>query len=165
MKVDIKAVVERAIHYQNEGLGLKDMALAVLKDFPGVTLAELQEAFQTYGEVRFMEAREMYAEAQAMKRAANLVKQAQAESGQPSMNMGEGLAYLAEKGNAEAQAFLDEMTGPEARAIHLELDAAAKWHPGWKFIEHGRWRCTDEGCEDNTIEKLLYAYRQHKHST
>ncbi|MCZ6859150.1 MAG: hypothetical protein O7I42_02520 [Alphaproteobacteria bacterium] len=161
MKVDFKAIVERAIHYQIEGLSRYDMALAVLKDFPDVTLAELKEAFQTYGEVLHMEAREQLAEGPAMKLAAALVKQAQAESGQPNMNMGEGLAYLAEKGNTEAQAFLDEMTGPGARAIRIEADAAAKWHPGWKYIKHGQWHCT-EGCEDDTIEKLLYAYRQHK---
>ena len=162
MKVDHKAIVERAIHYQNEGLSLEDTALAVLKDFPGVSPAELKAAFQTYGEVLDMEVREQLGQAQAIKRVADLLEQAQAESEQPDMNLGEGLTYLAEKGNAEAQAILDQIGGPEARAIAVEIDAAAEWHPGWKLIEHGRWRCTDEGCEDDTIEKLLYAYRQHK---
>ncbi len=100
--------------------------------------------------------------AQAMERAAVLVKQAQAESGQSDMTIGAGLAYLAEGGNEEARGLLDTLTNPVAQAIYSEVFKAVEWHPEWRATENeGHWRC-NEGCEEDTIEKLLDAYRQHK---
>ena len=162
MTVDPKALRKRAMRYQNEGLAAMDVAQAILKDFPGVSPAELKAVFQTSAEELEMEAREQFGQARAMERVAALVEQAQAETGRSDMTIGTSLAYLAGRGNTEAQGFLDALTNPEAQAIYAEVFKAVEWHPEWHAMEkEGHWQC-NEGCEDDTIEKLLHAYRRHK---
>ena len=77
------------------------------------------------------------------------------------MNVGESLTYFAERGDAEAQAILDEFNGPEHRAAQEEIEAAAAWHPDWR--QDGHQLICEKGSNIETIERLVTAYRRAKY--
>ncbi len=89
-----------------------------------------------------------------------LLERAERESGRAGMNTGEALTYLAERGNEQAQAFLDDLSSPERQAFQRDFEAAAEWHSDWtKQTQEGHYSCAP-GSEVDTPEKLVAAYRR-----
>ena len=76
------------------------------------------------------------------------------------MNTGEALTYLAERGNQEAQALLDDFQSPESQAYQRGFEAAVEWHPDWtKELRAGHYKCRP-GFKLDTPDKLVRAYRR-----
>lgn len=89
-----------------------------------------------------------------------LMDRAMKESGRSGMTTGEALTYLAERGDQEAQALLEDIESPENQAFERDFKAAVEWHPDWtKDTEDGGYTCSP-GCEIDTPEKLVTAYRR-----
>ena len=103
---------------------------------------------------------EAEAEAQTAKLVLELIERAKRESGRSGMNVGEALTYLAERGDQEAQAFVDDFFSPESQAFQRDFETAVEWHPDWtKGEKEGHYR-SSPGCDLDTPEKLVTAYRR-----
>ena len=126
--------------------------------FPDATGRDTQIAAAALGEEMELEGAELEAKGRAMLALGGLVKRAEEESGR-SMLVGEALTYLAERGDAEAQTFLDQQSkNPEGQAFERDLEAAVEWHPDWTKEVQG-YRCK-RGSEVSTPEKLVEAFRR-----
>lgn len=75
------------------------------------------------------------------------------------MVLGEALAYLAERGDEEAQARLDQLkNNPERQAFERDFEAAVEWHPDW--TKEGRsYRCKPDS-KVPTPDTLVEAFRR-----
>ena len=76
------------------------------------------------------------------------------------MTTGDAAKFLADRGDEEAKALLNVLSSRQQKAHEAEIKAAVEWHPQW-HMEGNRFY-SDDGCEFNTPEKLVAAYRRHR---
>ena len=154
---DIRAIQAVLVRRVEAGLSLEAALEEIYKEFPGVQPEVLIVAVKAFAEELEIEAARHEGEARALKRMVELIKRAEAESGKKGLQAEEALTFLAERGDAEAQAFLDELISPESLAFQAELEEAVEWHPEWR--KEGDRFIWEGDTELDTPEKLVAAYR------
>ena len=154
----IQELQAAVLRLRAQGLSPEDLLRELGKEFPGVTAEEALAAFDALDEEVAYQLEDLKSEKAGAERVVQLIRKAREESGNGTLNTGEALTYLAERGDREAQAFLDELTDPQNEALYAEFRAAVEWHPKWHW-ESDLAYC-DEGTELGTPEKLLAAYRK-----
>ncbi len=157
MPSTIKELQDAMRQYLDAGLKAEEAIQRLAAQFPDAKESDARIAAAALAEEKELEADELESEARAMKAVGRLVKRAEEESGRP-MVTGEALTYLAERGDADAQAYLDQMKTPEGQAFERDFEAAVQWHPDWTKDGRG-YRCKC-GSEVPTPEKLVEAFRR-----
>ena len=156
---EIQVALQR---YEDRGITGGDEIIRLLTDeFGDLPIADVLKALRGQAKELGMRVEEMGSEIRASKKMMEMIRLAEKESGKDGLNTGEALTFLAGRGNAEAQAYLDQLTGPETQVFNADFRAAVEWHPGWHFSKDGVAHC-DAGREFDTPEKLVQAYRHHK---
>ena len=137
---------------------LKQVAKAAYEKFPDLTVQELTIAFEANSQELELQAQESADEAKTSERIAELIVLAETQSGRSGMNAETALPFLAERGNEEARAILAVLTSPEYVKSYVDAYAAVAADPHWHYDGEKYW-CDDEA-EHQTIEALVFAYRQ-----
>ena len=128
--------------------------------FPDAKTSDAQIAVAALTEEYDLQESEIAASLETDRAVLRLTDKAQEESGRSDMRIGEALTFLAERGDQEAQAFIDEFESPESQAFQKDFEAAVEWHPDWtKEEKEGHYR-SSPGCDLDTPEKLVAAYRR-----
>lgn len=130
------------------------------EEFGDIPVEDLEKAFAALAEELEIVAGEEEEQVQTAQRILALIERAEKESGQAKMTTEDAVRFLAERGDEEAKTLLDSLNSPQRKTQEAEMEAAIEWHPQWHM--EGTRFYSDDGCEDDTPEKLLTAYRRHK---
>lgn len=160
MTVTIQELQTALRRHMDAGLKVEDAIRRIGAQFPDTDDGNLRVALRGLAEEYELNEADLEAESEAHRRVEKLFDKARQETGRADMKMGEAMSYLAERGDQEAQAVLDELLSPESQAFQNDFAAAVEWHPDWtKEGKEGHYR-SSPGCDLNTPEKLVTAYRK-----
>ena len=142
---------------------LRRVAKVAYIEFPDLTVEELSAALAAHAEELRIQEQEELDEVKALMRVEELIQKAETRSGRKGLTTEMALKYLAENGDEEAKAMLEQFSMSDYVAFVQDVEAAAAADSHWHTDGKNYW--CDAGAEETTIFALVETYRRRQDRT